>query len=115
MQSHFAQLRNMRPFPIGSVTFGSARSRVEFNANGRITPYTYKCRSRGHSESVAYSSGRIIANPEVILRRDLIAGEFEICREIPAPPVKHHIAGRPHPEKSGGLNGSMQHLLKVFL
>jgi hypothetical protein len=26
MQSHFAQLPNMRPIPVGSITFGSARS-----------------------------------------------------------------------------------------
>ena len=29
MQFHFAQLRNMRPMPVGSITFGSARARVE--------------------------------------------------------------------------------------
>jgi len=28
MQFHFAQLRNMRPMPVGSITFGWARSRV---------------------------------------------------------------------------------------
>ncbi len=43
---------------------------------------------------------RIVAYSEVILGRDLLAGEFEICWEIPATLLKHRIAGRPSPEKS---------------
>ena len=60
-------------------------------------------------------SVRIVAKSEVILGRDLLAGELEICCEIPASIVKHRIAGRLHHVKSGGLKGSMQHPPAVYL
>jgi hypothetical protein len=37
---------------------------------------------------------------EVVLTRDLLADELDICWEIPASPVNHRIAARPHPDKS---------------
>jgi hypothetical protein len=40
---------------------------------------------------------------EDILGRDLLAGELEICWEIPASPVNHRIAGRPPPDKPSAM------------
>jgi hypothetical protein len=70
--SHFAQLRNRRPIHVGSIAFGSAKPSVEFIANGRVTPYTYKYRSRAsHSENVvaATLSRRPVSGPASGTRR----------------------------------------------
>ena len=46
----------------------------------------------------------MVAYSEVILGRDLLAGELDICWEIPAPSAKHSIAGPPHPDESDYRN-----------
>jgi len=42
----------------------------------------------------------VIGYPEIILGRDLPAGESESRLEIPASLLKHRIPNRPSPEKS---------------
>lgn len=69
VQSHFAQVRNMRAIPVASITFGSARSRVELIANDRITPYKEVSFARA-----AYSES-VIAHSEGIVSSDLLGGK----------------------------------------
>jgi hypothetical protein len=57
----------------------------------------------------------MVGKLEVVLGRHLLAGESGFSWEIPASHMKHRNAGRPHPDKSGGLNGSLQHELEVYL
>jgi hypothetical protein len=62
-----------------------------------------------------HDSGRTVTYSEIILGRDLLSGELDFCWDILASLVKHRVADWPRPVKSGGLNGSMQHLLEVFV
>ena len=55
---------------------------------------------------VVRANSRKVADSEVTLGRDLLAGQLGICWEIPASPVNHSIAGRPHPVKSASQSAT---------